>query len=68
MKSTITSKGQITIPARIRERLLLKEGDVLEFDENADILLARRHIDPEEWNESLARLRSRWKEGLRDHP
>lgn len=30
-KSTLTSKGQITIPKAIRERFGLHEGDTLEF-------------------------------------
>jgi AbrB family looped-hinge helix DNA binding protein len=29
--STITSKGQVTIPKRVRDRLRLKTGDRLEF-------------------------------------
>lgn len=29
--ATITSKGQVTIPKRIREKLDLQEGDQLEF-------------------------------------
>ena len=37
--STVTSKGQITIPKAIRERLGLEEGSVLEFvaDETGNI-------------------------------
>ena len=31
MHSTLTSKGQITIPAKIREALGLQEGDKLDF-------------------------------------
>jgi AbrB family looped-hinge helix DNA binding protein len=42
MKATITSKGQITIPARLRPRLNLKAGQVLEFDESAPYLKATR--------------------------
>lgn len=45
MKATITSKGQITIPAAIREKLNLRAGHVLEFDEKAGYLKARPVID-----------------------
>ena len=38
MKATLTSKGQITIPAAIRRKLKLDSGTVLEFDEHADHL------------------------------
>ncbi|MBI1986697.1 MAG: AbrB/MazE/SpoVT family DNA-binding domain-containing protein [Rhodospirillales bacterium] len=31
MPSTLTSKGQTTVPKRVRERLGLKPGDRLEF-------------------------------------
>jgi AbrB family looped-hinge helix DNA binding protein len=45
MKATITSKGQITIPLRIRQRLNLHTGTVLEFDEHADCLKAIKAVD-----------------------
>jgi AbrB family looped-hinge helix DNA binding protein len=48
MKATITSKGQITIPAKVRRRLNLKPGHVLEFDESAPCLKASRVFDPGE--------------------
>ncbi len=60
MKATLTSKGQITIPRAIRERLNLKPGDVLDFDENASVIIARRVIEPEEWNARLNEARDRW--------
>jgi AbrB family looped-hinge helix DNA binding protein len=47
MKSTITSKGQITIPIKIRRRLNLKPGEVLEFDENAPYLKAIKSYSAE---------------------
>ena len=31
MRATITSKGQVTIPAKIREALDLHEGDKIDF-------------------------------------
>jgi AbrB family looped-hinge helix DNA binding protein len=55
MQATITSKGQITIPRAIRERLNLKTGDKLEFDEHAPLLKARRVIDASAW-EDLRRI------------
>jgi AbrB family looped-hinge helix DNA binding protein len=45
MKATVTSKGQVTIPQAIRERLGIKPGQVLEFDEIAPILQATKVID-----------------------
>jgi AbrB family looped-hinge helix DNA binding protein len=47
MKATMTSKGQITIPLPIRRKLHLRAGTVLEFDEKADHLKARKSFDPE---------------------
>ena len=39
--STLTSKGQVTIPKEVRERLGLKEGDrlVFRFDEQGNLLV-----------------------------
>jgi AbrB family looped-hinge helix DNA binding protein len=59
MKATITSKGQITIPARLRERLNRKAGDVLEFDESAPFLMARPDFDETEMRSSLGCAKGR---------
>lgn len=48
MKATITSKGQITIPTKIRRKLNLKPGQILEFDENAPFLKATKAFDTRE--------------------
>jgi len=34
--ATLTSKGQLTVPKSIRDRLLLRQGDAVEFVVNAD--------------------------------
>jgi len=72
MKATITSKGQITLPVRIRRRLGLKPGDVLEFDESAPYLKAHRAFEVETMRAALGRGRARqtqsaekWLEDLR---
>ena len=44
MKTTVTSKGQITIPAPLRKKFDLRPGTVLEFDEKATVLTARRVV------------------------
>ncbi len=51
MQTTLTSKGQITIPVNVRNRLHLKPGDVIEFDENAPFLKAIKAIPTEAWEQ-----------------
>jgi hypothetical protein len=51
MQATLTSKGQITIPVDVRNRLHLKPGDVLEFDETAPFLKATRTISADAWDQ-----------------
>jgi len=44
VSATVTSKGQVTIPAALRERLGLKAGDRLRFFETPDgaVMVERR--------------------------
>ncbi len=60
MNATLTSKGQITIPLKIRENLRLKTGDVLDFDEGATFLKAVRVIPPEAWENFEAGWKDPW--------
>lgn len=42
MQSTITRKGQVTIPAEIRRELDLKEGERISIERHGDAVLLRR--------------------------
>jgi antitoxin PrlF len=43
LRSTVSEKGGVTIPRPIRERLGIRAGDVLEFDEHpGGTLVARK--------------------------
>jgi len=64
MKATLTSKGQITIPIAIREKLGLKPGDQIEFDETATILVGRRVVNAAEWSEAMTAWRNSAREAL----
>lgn len=64
MKATLTSKGQITIPIKIRQRLGLQAGQVLEFDEETPYLKAVRVIPPGAWDA----LRAAAEPFPEDHP
>lgn len=46
-KTRITTKGQVTIPKEVRERLGLRPGDQLEFIEEEGVYRLRKRIDPE---------------------
>jgi len=59
MKSTLTSKGQITLPVELRRRLNLKTGDVLEFDEKAPYIKAVKPFDKNQMKRAIGRGRGR---------
>ncbi len=59
MKATLTSKGQITIPVKLRRKLGLKTGQVLEFDETAPFIKAVPAFDEEEMRSVLGCARQR---------
>jgi antitoxin PrlF len=42
-QSTITSKGQTTLPAPIRRALHLKAGDRIQYELQGDSVVIRRH-------------------------
>ena len=42
MKTTVSDKGQVTIPKRLRDSLGIAPGDVIEFEEVDGRLVGRR--------------------------
>ena len=47
MYATLTSKGQITLPKEIRDRLGLEAGAILYFQILADDSITAQHIKPD---------------------
>lgn len=47
-EATLTSKGQVTVPVEVRDRLGLKEGDKLEFyfDIRGRLVVRPRNLSP----------------------
>jgi AbrB family looped-hinge helix DNA binding protein len=43
-KSRVTSKGQVTIPRQVREKLGLRPGDEIEFVEEHGVFRIRRYF------------------------
>jgi AbrB family looped-hinge helix DNA binding protein len=68
MTSTLTPEGQITIPLAVRKRLNLKAGDELEFDETSPVLMARKVVTRDEWEQTLAAWQASAQAALQGHP
>ena len=47
MFATLTSKGQITLPKEIRDRLSLDAGAILDFQIQADNTITARQVTPD---------------------
>ena len=56
MKSTVSEKGQITIPKRLRDRLGLRPGTVLEFEESEGRLVGRKLVRADHLDDLLGIL------------
>ena len=73
--SKLTAQGQISVPARIRQKLGLGPGSVLEWDDSGDTVLVRRagRFTSEEIHQTLfprppkPRTLAAMKDGVRRH-
>lgn len=55
MAGRVTTKGQITIPLELRERLGIQPGSVVEFELQGDAVLVRKRRDGGGRGEALVR-------------
>lgn len=42
MKATVSEKGQVTIPKKLRDRLGIRRGQVLDFESRDGLLIGRK--------------------------
>ena len=57
MKTTVSEKGQITIPKRLRDRLGLRPGTVLDFEESGGRLVGRKLVPADHLDDLVGILR-----------
>ena len=65
MKAKITSKGQITLPKALRDKMGLTAGDILEFDESVPYLKAFPAFDAERMRSVIGRGSGKLKKSSR---
>ena len=56
MKTTVSEKGQITIPKRLRDHLGLRPGTVLDFEESGGRLVGRKLVPADHLDKLLGIL------------
>lgn len=62
MKSTVSERGQVTIPKPLRDRLGLRPGDALEFEAEEGRLVARKTSERDAVDEVYGSLREEFRE------
>jgi AbrB family looped-hinge helix DNA binding protein len=66
MLTTLTSKGQLTLPVKIRKRLGLETGDTVIFEYVGDQVVMRKAGNIENYFDSLPPLDFSFKEKLEE--
>ena len=64
MTTTVTSKGQVTIPKRVRDLLGIGPGSVIDFERGADGRIVLTKVGKKARPSRLARLRGHAGKGL----
>ena len=63
----MTSKGQLTVPKPIRDKLMVSAGDSLVFeDRKGEIIIRKQSTVDELWNRGLAATLGEWADELDD--
>jgi AbrB family looped-hinge helix DNA binding protein len=59
----VTSKGQLTIPKKIRDRLRVEGGDLVSFFVENDVALIRKvSLDGDDYLQGVAATLSEWQD------
>lgn len=59
----VSSKGQVVIPQKVRERLKIKEGETLAVSAENDLVVLKKVSNPlEEDLETIEEIKEAWKE------
>lgn len=64
MTTTVTAKGQVTIPKRVRDQLGIVPGSQVEFHRTADGSIVLKRSDRTQHASRFARLRGHAGQGL----
>jgi AbrB family looped-hinge helix DNA binding protein len=55
LTSKVTTKGQVTIPVEVREKLGIREGDVLTYEfDKAGVRVTKLHPFDVEWHRAVS--------------
>jgi AbrB family looped-hinge helix DNA binding protein len=62
LTAKITSKGQITIPKRVRDKLGVQAGDGISFEEKEGVFYIKKSIKKSPFDKWVGKLKGRQKQ------